>query len=75
MVRGQDWTCSNRVRIQGLTGADFIPNMAVGVRVVRGQDWKWDNQVKIQGLRADFIPYMAVGVRVVRGQAGIGIIR
>ena len=32
VARGQDWTWDNQVRIQGLTGADFIPYLAVGVR-------------------------------------------
>ena len=31
---------------EGASGADLVPYMAVGVRVVRGQDWKWADQVK-----------------------------
>lgn len=35
-------------KIKCLRGADIIPYLKLGARVVRGQDWKWDNQVWIK---------------------------
>lgn len=32
-------------KIKCLRGADIIPYLKLGARVVRGEDWKWDNQV------------------------------
>jgi len=34
-------------KIKCLQGADIIPYLKLGARVVRGEDWKWDNQVCI----------------------------
>jgi len=34
-------------KIKCLRGADIIPYLKLGARVVRGEDWKWDNQVCI----------------------------
>lgn len=34
-------------KIKYLQGADIIPYLKLGTRVVRGEDWKWDNQVCI----------------------------
>lgn len=32
-------------KIKCLRGADIIPYLKLGARVVRGEDWKWENQV------------------------------
>lgn len=32
-------------KIKCLRGADIIPYLKLGAKVVRGDDWKWDNQV------------------------------
>lgn len=32
-------------KIKSLQGADIIPFLKLGTRVVRGEDWKWENQV------------------------------
>lgn len=34
-------------KIKCLQGADIIPYLKLGARVVRGEDWKWDFQVCI----------------------------
>lgn len=34
-------------KIKSLRGADVIPYLKLGARVVRGDDWKWDIQVFI----------------------------
>lgn len=34
-------------KAKSLRGADIIPYLKLGARVVRGEDWKWDNQVYI----------------------------
>lgn len=34
-------------KVKCLQGADIIPYLKLGAKVVRGEDWKWDNQVCI----------------------------
>lgn len=34
-------------KIKCLRGADIMPYLKLGTRVIRGEDWKWDSQVFI----------------------------
>lgn len=45
-------------KIKCLRGADIIPYLKLGARVVRGEDWKWDNQVCIDCRSKVFMYYI-----------------